>query len=97
VSELSRWFREEVYAMKTDNAPQPDIAQCSQCGGSWPIDELETEEDGDWESGYYQVHICPVCEDGGCIDDYFMSKECAKEWREWAKRRDNAKLPKEEK
>jgi hypothetical protein len=49
------------------------------------VSECETEEDGDWESGYYLIHLCPVCEDGGCIDDYFPSEESLAQWRKGAK------------
>jgi hypothetical protein len=40
-------------------------------------------QDGDWESGYYEVHECPVCMDGGCIDDYDYSPEQAKKLDAW--------------
>jgi hypothetical protein len=32
------------------------------------------ESDG-WEQPEYQIHLCPVCEDGGCVDDYWFSEE----------------------
>ena len=63
--------------------PLPDMAICSICGWKGKVSDCETDEEGDWESGYYVVHLCPVCEDGGCIDDYFMSRKKSVEWRNW--------------
>lgn len=63
--------------------PSPDIAVCSECGWRGSVSECETEKDGDWESGFYDAHLCPKCEDGGCIDDYSMTKEIAAEWVAW--------------
>ena len=85
---LSERLRAEITSTKDDGEPQPDRARCSECNGEWPIEDLPTEEDGDWESGYYMIHLCPDCEDGGCIDDYTMSEDRAREWSEW-----NAKRP----
>jgi len=75
-----------------DNAniePNPDIAICSQCGWRGSISECDVDPhgDGDWESGYYPVDLCPVCEDGGCIDDYDMSEERLIEWEIWSSRK----------
>jgi len=63
--------------------PLPDIAICSQCGWRGPVGECEKGEEGDWENGYYQIDLCPKCEDGGCIDDYDMTPERAQEWEKW--------------
>lgn len=63
--------------------PRPDIGCCSVCGEGFPVCDLKTEQDGDWETGYYDIHICPKCPDGGCIDDYTMSVEQAEEWWKW--------------
>ena len=68
---------------ETNNEPLPDIAICSVCGWRGSIDQCEQATDGDWESGYYKVDLCPVCEDGGCIDDYDMSESRRKEWKIW--------------
>jgi hypothetical protein len=65
--------------------PLPDIAICEECEWRGPVSECETGEDGDWETGYYKVDICPVC--GGDIGDYTMSDERATEWEEWEKKR----------
>ena len=67
--------------------PKPDIAICSICGWRGDVSECIKGEDGDWESGYYEIDECPKCEDGGCIDDYDMSEQRLKEWEEWAKER----------
>lgn len=68
---------------RKDPEPIADISKCSECGWKGPISECETEEEGDWETGYYDVHVCPKCEDGGCVDDYEMSEGRAKEREEW--------------
>jgi hypothetical protein len=63
--------------------PLADICACSICGWSGKVEGLETKQDGDWESGYFKVHLCPKCKDGGCIDDYSMSKKRIVEWEKW--------------
>jgi hypothetical protein len=63
--------------------PNPDIAKCSYCGWKGNVNECIKGEEGDWETGYYKIDECPKCEDGGCIDDYDMTPERAKEWEEW--------------
>ena len=69
-----------------DNEPLPDIAICSQCGWRGSVKDCGEAEDGDWETGYYKIDACPICEDGGCIDDYDMTAEREKEWNEWYKK-----------
>ena len=64
-------------------APKPDIAICSTCGWRGSVSECERSEGGDWEFGYYAVYLCPVCEDGGCIEDYGISSERWKEFEDW--------------
>jgi len=48
----------------------PNQARCYECGGYFPLEELETEtESEDWEnSTEYEVYICPICEDGGLVE-----------------------------
>ena len=61
--------------------PKPDIAICSQCGWRGPSSKCEQAEEGDWENGYYTIDLCPICEDGGCIDNYdFSTEELFKKW-----------------
>lgn len=51
-----------------------DMCRCSNCGWFGLCDSCETEEERDgWENPPYTVHLCPVCADGGCVDDYFQS------------------------
>ena len=69
-----------------DPEPIPDIAICSECGWRGPASECESEQDGDWETGYYDVHVCPKCDSGGCIDAYDMSEDQLKKWNAWDKR-----------
>ena len=83
---MSRTIRDLVANLKmTDEhgEPAPDIAICSECGWRGPVSECETGSDGDWETGYYTIDLCPRCEDGGCVDDYDMTPERGKEWEEW--------------
>jgi hypothetical protein len=49
---------------------EPMIGRCSECKFEAPVEDFDTEQEGDWEYGYYDIHICPKCEDGGCVDDY---------------------------
>ena len=72
---------------KVDPEPKPNIAICSECGWQGPTSECIKDQEGDWESGYYLIDLCPVCEDGGCIDDYDMTPERTKEWGEWFSRK----------
>ena len=90
--ELFRGFADRILYKSSLSAPEPDpepefdIAICSQCGWRGPVSECETGEEGDWESGYYKIDLCPRCEDGGCIDNYDMSPVREKEWEAWAER-----------
>jgi len=69
-----------------DPEPKLDIAICSECGWKGPVSECDVENDGDWESGYYEVHLCPKCEDGRCIDEYDFSPKQRKLWDKWNER-----------
>ena len=77
-----KWF--EVIHNNTSE-PLPDIAICSQCNWCGPISECGIDEqgEGDWETGYISVDLCPKCLDGGCIDDYGMSEKQAEKWEIW--------------
>ncbi len=55
--------------------PGPDMGECSECGWKGPLKDCPMEDDGDYESGYYQVPVCPKCDDGGCLDRYDYSPE----------------------
>ena len=63
--------------------PKCDLCRCSNCGWEGKTSDCETDEEGDWESGYYTIDLCPECDDGGCIDDYDMSDERLDEWDAW--------------
>lgn len=53
---------------------KPDMCGCSVCGWKGKCSDCETEMESEgWEYPDYEVHICPKCEDGGCIDDYWHS------------------------
>lgn len=47
-----------------------DGCKCGECGWKGPISECEVDQEGNWEYGYYDIHLCPKCDDG-TIDDYF--------------------------
>ena len=53
-----------------------DMCGCSECGWKGKCSDCETEWESDgWENPQYEIHLCPVCEDGRCIDDYWYSDE----------------------
>ena len=75
--------------MDFKRAPKPDLARCTAydaatgsagCGWSGKVDECDTIQEGDRESGYVTVDVCPKC--GGEIE-YEMSEQCAAEWHAW--------------
>ena len=70
------------------NTPEPDIAHCSSCGNDFNSEDCPIVPEGDYESGYYDAHVCPECPDGGCIDDYSMSDERAKQYEEYYESKD---------
>jgi hypothetical protein len=70
-----------------DAEPMPDIAICSTCGWKGPVIECEKGQDGSWEEGYYDIDLCPKCDDGGCVDDYDMTADRSLEWIKWDKER----------
>ena len=68
--------------------PMPDMGRCSDCGWSGPLSKCPMEQDGDWETGYYDVPVCPRCDDGGCLDDYYYSWRQWWRWKRWRKKKD---------
>lgn len=55
--------------------PKYDLCCCSNCQITFKVSDCEADfghHDG-WEMPPYTVHICPNCEDGGSIDDYWYS------------------------
>ena len=53
-----------------------DMCRCSNCGWEGKCSDCET----DWESDgrempQYMIHLCPQCEDGGCIVNYWYSED----------------------
>ena len=84
---MDKSMPEEFSAIEeTDVEPQPDIAICAVCETRTPVSECPQEIDGDWESGYCMIHVCPVCADGGCIDDYGMSEQQLDKRDAWSSR-----------
>ena len=48
------------------------MCKCSNCGWKGSTKGLETEiESEGWEYPQYTIHLCPECDDGGLIDDYW--------------------------
>ena len=66
------------------DSPGPNMCRCSDCGHRFKISSVKQEQDRDWETGQVEYrHICPDCEDGGCIDDYYMSHRQSRAYRKW--------------
>lgn len=64
-----------------DMEPRPDILRCPECGKDYPLKDCPTITDGDWEFGYYDMHLCPVNEEHEAEYDY--SEEQIKKHEEW--------------
>lgn len=64
----------ELIAKEDGSSSEPSLncCECSNCGWFGYVSECETvwESEG-WEYPKYQVQLCPDCEDGGCIDNYY--------------------------
>jgi len=69
--------------LNKEEEPLPDIARCSCCDKEFPVSECGQDVEGDWETGYYDVYICPECPDGGEIDDYTFSKKQQIAYDKW--------------
>ena len=71
---FSEWF--EILS-KEINPKEPEFTHCSctTCGWKGLVSDCETEQEQDgWENPPYTIHLCPICEDGGCIDDYYIGE-----------------------
>ena len=73
ITSLNEKFDSITVQIGVTRFPKPNIAICSQCGWKGSVTKCEIGEEGDWETGYYKIDLCPICEDGGCIDDYDVS------------------------
>lgn len=72
MTDFSKMFDIDIRTSK----PDIDMCKCGECGTTFQTCDLETDTDQDgWEMPIYTIHICSVCEDGGCIDDYWPSSE----------------------
>ena len=75
----------ELKAAINDDAiirdPRPhNMCSCGSCDGTFRVSTLDYDyEYDDWEhgSGKYIYHLCPFCEDGGEINDYWHSRSAA--------------------
>jgi len=74
---FERVFEENTGFVYNQNALQEDMCKCSACCNTFKVDDCETEHDhhDGWEMPAYTEILCPTCEGGGCIDDFFFSKE----------------------
>jgi hypothetical protein len=68
--------------------PGFDIGICSECGWRGLLTNCDTEQDGDWEHGYFESPLCPVCKDGGCIDDFDYSPKQLIRYNQYRKARE---------
>ena len=69
-----KWFDDRK---NRQNVLAPDRCKCSTCGTSFNVGDCETDHghhDG-WEMPAYTEILCSVCDDGGCIDDFWFSSE----------------------
>ena len=61
--------------------PKVNVCSCNDCGGTFRISQCEFEYDDinyEYQSGRrYGCHLCPVCEYGGEITDYYYSRTVA--------------------
>ena len=59
----------------------PTHCSCSECNWNGLITECENDwEQESWEYPPYMVHYCPICEDGGMIDEYYNPEWYKKEY-----------------
>lgn len=77
-------FEMKDLLVRDNPEPKPDIAICQECDWKGKVTDCELDQESSWESGYYTIHICPECEDGGVIE-YDMSPEQLAKWEEWRK------------
>jgi len=55
--------------------PKCDMCKCLTCDNEMKVEDCSIEaENYGREYPTYYYHICPHCEDGGCIEDYWSSK-----------------------
>ena len=63
-------------------SPVLDMCKCSNCTRTMKVSECEQDHgyhDG-WEMPAYTEILCPHCDDGGCVDDFWPSDESIKEY-----------------
>jgi hypothetical protein len=67
----------ELVAVENENEDYDDMCSCSDCGWSGKIADCYLHEECEsWElPQLYTVIDCPKCEDGGCIENFWSSKE----------------------
>ena len=70
------------------NGPSPDKVECGQCHRKWFVKDCPTVTEGDWETGYYDVLVCPKCEDDGELDNFYFSRKQQRLYDDWFKKQD---------
>ncbi len=55
--------------------PKPDLCKCSTCQTTFKVADCATDHDhhDGLEMPAYTEILCSVCDDGGCIDDFWFS------------------------
>lgn len=59
--------------VKVDDSP--DLCRCGDCYTEFKVEDCDSDHghhDG-WEMPAYTEILCSVCDDGGCIDDFYYS------------------------
>lgn len=53
----------------------PDLCKCGNCHTEFKVKDCELDygHHNGWEMPAYSEVICSVCDDGGCIDDFYYS------------------------
>ena len=71
------FFARFKMAIESGKEPVCDMCKCSECGWEGKVSDAIVEwESESWENPTeYEVVYCPVCEDGGMVDDFWNSKD----------------------
>lgn len=57
--------------------PKPDMCKCYECNYEFEVDTCIKDfgHHNGWELPPYTEILCPVCEDGGEINDFWFSED----------------------
>lgn len=76
-------LRQSLLASNSNVEPPPDIAICDECEWQGKVSECDKDTEGDWETGYYSIDVCPKC--SGPVE-YDMSDAQGEAWLQWHKK-----------